>query len=646
MRKMLQALVGRPLDVRESTLLHRMSLVPLLAWIGLGADGLSSSCYGPEKGFLALRDHTFLVLPMAGLVTLTITVLSLGYMRVIRLFPGGGGGYVVATRLLGAGPGLVTGSALVLDYILTIAMSIASAQDHIFSFLPEEWRRFKLVAAVVVLALLTISNLRGVRESVLVLTPIFLTFLITHLLMISAAFITFGSQLGPFFRDWSGEASSAVRTHGLFPTLFLLFSAFAHGAGTFTGIEAVSNSTQILREPRVETARRTMFYMAVSLVVTAVGLLFGYLLAGVRATEGLTLNAVLFSKITTDWPIGGPLVIVSLLSAGALLIVAAQTGFIGGPRTLATMAGDRWVPARFAHMSNRLVIADGVVFMGIGALIFLIATAGNVERLVVLYSVSVFFTFVFSQLGMCAHWFQQAREGGKWMGGMATNGAAFLLSLALLCLMLYVELENGGWVGFVLVGTASGIGLTIRSHYRDVQQRLRLLDERMLSTLPEPPRTKPPKDPNAPTAVIVVSGFNGLGLHTLMRLHMLYPGYYRNFVFVSVGQVDYELTQHTEKMDHLATSTLQPLDQYRPYVESLGGHFEARVGVSTDVVEELERQCLEAARKYPRSVVFGSQLAFSGEPLLNRLLHSFVAYELQRRLHLAGMMMMIIPARV
>ena len=186
------------------------------------------------------------------------------------------------------------------------------------------------------------------------------------------------------------------------------------GAGTYTGIEAVSNGLPILREPRTVTGKRTMLYMALSLAFIAGGILVAYLLTGVEPQTGKTLNAVLFARLTDSWRIGGfhlgtPIVTFTLLTEGALLFVAAQTGFVGGPQVLATMAIDRWVPRRFSNLSERLVTQDGVLAMGLAAVLVLIGTHARVGVLVMLYAINVFVTFTLSQLGMSVHWWSERR---------------------------------------------------------------------------------------------------------------------------------------------------------------------------------------------------------------------------------------------
>ena len=172
-RAVKNVLIGHERELTERGLFHKLSLVALLAWVGLGADGLSSSCYGPEEAYKVLLAHPPLAVFIAMMTAATVVIICVSYSQIIALFPTGGGGYVVASRLLSPTAGVVSGSALLIDYVLTIAISVASGMDALFSFLPASWLAWKLVAAVGGVLFLTVLNLRGVRESVLLLAPVF-----------------------------------------------------------------------------------------------------------------------------------------------------------------------------------------------------------------------------------------------------------------------------------------------------------------------------------------------------------------------------------------------------------------------------------------------------------------------------------------
>src|SRR5271170_975929 len=267
---------------------------------------------------------------LAMLTALTVFIISASYSQTIDEFPSGGGGYLVATKLLGPRAGLTSGAALVIDYVLTISISIASGADAIFSFLPVSWLPFKFWVCVVVVILLVGMNLRGVKESVLSLLPIFIAFVLLHVFLITYALIDRAPEIPHALNYAVHEAHHAGSQIGFFVLIILFLRAYSLGGGTYTGIEAVSNGLPILREPRTVTGKRTMIYMATSLAFVAGGILFSYMLFAVEPIAGKTLNAVLFDKMARDWSlfgfhIGAPLVTVTLLTEGALLFVAAQT---------------------------------------------------------------------------------------------------------------------------------------------------------------------------------------------------------------------------------------------------------------------------------------------------------------------------------
>ena len=436
-RTLSNVIIGPPRDLRDPSIFHSLSLVAFLAWVGLGSDGLSSSCYGPEEAFLALGPHQYLAVFLALLMALTVFIISSSYAQTIDQFPTGGGGYIVATQLLGKYPGLVSGCALIVDYVLTVAISIASGADAIFSFLPESWLPYKFWLAIAVVILMVAMNLRGIKESVLALLPIFLAFVALHVLLVGYAFFSHASQLPVVAHDAISQVHQGFGVLGVVGLGIVFFRAYSMGAGTYTGIEAVSNGLPILREPRTVTGKRTMLYMAVSLAFIAGGILVAYLLAGVEPMRGKTLNAVLFENLTSHWHIGGfsisaPIVTITLITEGALLFVAAQTGFVGGPQVLATMATDRWVPRRFSNLSERLVTQDGVLAMGLAALLVLAGTRARVGVLVVLYAINVFVTFTLSQLGMSVLWLRDRKRIPTWKRKLAVNGVGCIFTALIL----------------------------------------------------------------------------------------------------------------------------------------------------------------------------------------------------------------------
>ena len=409
--------IGRARNIADKNIFHHMSLVALLAWVGLGADGLSSSCYGPEAAFRALNGHTHLSLFVAAASMLTITVICLSYSQTIELFPSGGGGYLVASKLLSPTLGVVSGCALIGDYILTIAISVASGADAVFSMLPVEWQVWKLKFSLGIVIFLTLLNLRGVKESVVLWVPIFFLFVATYTFGILWAISSHFGDLPGIAHGVIADSRSDCAEVGLFGFVALILRAYSLGAGTYTGIEAVSNGLNALREPRVQTGKRTMLYMGTSLSFVVGGLLLAYLLYDVQPVDGKTLNAVLFEKITAAWPawLAHGFVIAAMASSAALLFIAAQTGFFGGPRVLANMAGGPLDADALRHLERPAGHAKRRAAHGRARRCSSCSSpAASVDMLVVLYSINVFITFSLSQLGMVRHWWIARAAEPNW----------------------------------------------------------------------------------------------------------------------------------------------------------------------------------------------------------------------------------------
>lgn len=650
-RARLRALVvGRPRDLTDRTLFHRVSLVAVLAWVGLGADGLSSSCYGPEETYKALGAYPALSVFVALACVGTIAVLCASYRQIIERFPTGGGGYLVATRLLGPGAGVVSGSALLVDYVLTIAISVASGADALFSLLPAEYQSWKLGFACAGVAGMTVLNLRGVRESVLLWAPVFFAFIATHAV---AILLAVGLHLTDFSATTAavgGQIRAAHAELGLAAILVLLLKAFSVGAGTYTGIEAVSNGLPVLRAPQVETGKRTMTLMGVSLGVTAFGLLSAYLLVGARPVEGKTLNAVLFESITATWPAGlaTTFVLVSLVSATALLFIAAQAGFLDGPRVLATMALDRWLPGRFATLSDRLVAQNGILLMGGAALVVLVLTGGSVGLLVVLYSINVFLTFALSQLGMCVHWVGQRRLGERWVRGLAVNGIGLVVTASILAALSSIKFFEGGWVTLLATAGVVAMAWAIRRHYAGVSRRLQRLDDALalIESDPHPVALPRPGPGRGRTAVVLANGYNGLGVHTFLNIFRMFPSTFDRCVFVLVGAVDAGSFKGADRVERLREETRWQGEGYAELARRYGLDAEVKTDIGPDVMATVQSLAADALREHPGAVVFAGQLAFATETVWTRWLHNYVAFALQRIFCRQGVPFVIVPVRV
>lgn len=655
-------LVGKPLDLADRRVYQHISLVAFLAWVGLGADGLSSSCYGPAEAFANLQGHEYLAVFLALATVFTVAVISRCYSYIIEAFPSGGGGYLVASKMLGSWFGALSGCALVIDYVLTVTVSIAAAGEALFGLLAQgqanwsllglhqtEWKIAFDSAAIVVLILL---NLRGVKESINILLPIFLTFLVTHAILIFGVLGRHLTEVPELTEHIATQMSSDVSSpqFGWGFIIFAFLKAYSLGAGTYTGIEAVSNSMAVMREPRVATAQRTMLYMALSLAITAGGLMLAYLLLDLHASHGpgKTMNHVLTEKFVEFLPawIGVPFVWITMLSASALLVVAAQAGFIGGPKCLANMAHDSWVPHWFGSLSERLASHNGILLIGGAALIALWSTSGKVSELIVMYSINVFVTFTLSMAGMSLYWYVNRGKEKKWRSRLALFVFAAVMCGSILCVTIAFKFREGAWKTVAVTGALTVVSLLIRRYYGSVRQRLKGLDESLGTIDVKGEPNLAPPDPDQHTAVILVGGYSGLGVHTLLNSVRFVPNHFKNMIFISVGVVDSGNFKGAEEVEHLRTYTENSLERYVELARRLGFPSRAYMAIGTDVVDELEQLCRAVHRDFPKAVVFAGQLVFQRETWYGALLHNQTAYSLQRRLQWDGVPMVILPTRV
>jgi len=651
-------MIGGPRDPRDLRIFHKISLIAFFAWIGLGADGLSSSCYGPQEAYLALKGHFYLSVFVALATAITIFIISTSYSQIIEIFPHGGGGYLVASKLLSPSIGMVSGCALLIDYVLTIAVSVASGTDAIFSLLPVSGQTYKLTFAVFVILTLMLLNMRGVKESILFLMPIFLTFIATHIFIIIYAFSTHIPALPQVITAVRTDVGSTVSEVGFFGMLFLIMRAYSMGAGTYTGIEAVSNGMPVLREPRVQTAKRTMHYMAVSLAFMVLGLMLTYIFYNIRPQTGKTLNAILFQQATGGWNgnLSRIFILIALVSEAALLFVAAQTGFIDGPRVLGNMAVDRWFPTRFSVLSDRLVTQNGILIMSGLSIALMILSRGSVRFLVVLYSINVFITFSLSQLGMVRHWWNCRKNVEGWIRKLSVNGTGLILTSFVLVSMIIFKFNEGGWITLIITGMLVVLAVIIKQHYRQTMEILKRLDDLVLSVesadknimlggktnLGRPPQIYR----NAKTAVLLVNGFNGMGLHTLFNIIRLFGTEFKNFIFVEVGVIDTGNFKGVNQIENLEAKVKRDTKRYVDFMQRNNYYAEGKSAVGVDIVEEIDNVAADIIKRFPNAVFFGGQLIFTKDSFISKFLHNYTVFALQKRLYRQGIPFVILPIRV
>ena len=641
-----RVLIGRPRDLFDKSIFHSLALVPVLAWVGLGSDGLSSCAYGPEEAFKAIgAQHTYLGVALAVAVAGTVWLLALAYGNLISAFPTGGG-YGVATRMLGRRIGLVSGCALLVDYVLTITISVAAAGKALFSLLPPEWAHATLICELLALAGLTMINMRGAKESILALLPIFAVFVITHLLMIITGIIRQVPHVPEVAQQVADGWSNGIAELGLVAILAKLASAYAMSGSTYTGLEAVSNGLPLLREPRVANGQRTMLYLAISLSLAAAGMITCYLLWDIRPVEGKTMNAVLAERVSAGLPGATVFVWTTMISAGALLIAAAQAGFLSGPRVMSNLAIDGWLPRSFQTLSERLVTSNAILFLGLAAAGALLYTGGDVSQLAVLYTINVFLTFTFTMVAMLRYWWQQPAGTARRWRMLALYLLSSCVCGGILMATIVTQFDGLGQIALAVTGLLAAVCLLIHAHYQEVSARLRKLYME-LEHLPRTPRGDVGTiDRTKPVAVILVSRYGGIGIHTVLNVFRAFPQHFHGVIFISVGIVDSGKFKGEDSMAELRAETEGSLARYEELARSLGLPSASRCAVGLDVVVEAEHLCLELAKEYPRCTFFAGKVIFGRPKWYHALLHNDAAMAIQRRLQLAGRTVVVIPARM
>ena len=643
-------LLGPALDPFQPRSKRHITLAAFFAWVWLGADAMSSTAYGPEEAFLALGEHPGLGLYLAIATALTVFVIALAYNQVIELFPTGGGGYRVATRLLGPYAGLTAGVALVVDYAITIAISVASGIDALLSLMPPGYAIYRVPAGLLIIGVLVLLNLRGMKQSLTVLLPIFLGFIVIHAALIGVGLASHAHEFPPLVPATLSETGSLASQLGWTGVAALLLVAYAHGGGTYTGLEAVSNNVNLLAEPRVHTGKITMLYMASSLAFTAGGILLLYVLWDARPEEGKTLNAVVFGSIIQsfdwreEWMKQAAIFLVLALEAG-LLFVAANVGFLGGPSVLANMAVDSWVPHKFRYLSTRLVTQNGILVMGLAAMAMLLITSASVRLLVVVYSVSVFLTIALSLLGLYLYWWKHRAEK-IWLSRLGLSATGFLVCAVILSMLLTQKFTEGGWLAALVIVSSVAACLLVRHHYDWTKQQIRRIDE-AFAELPFGSVTVPPApDPEKPTAVFLVSTSRGGGLHALLWVQRMFPGHFSNFLFVNARSVDPQGYRGREDVEAVRTEANATLSYFVNFCHSKGWAAKSYLSFGTDPIEEVTKLGERVSAEFPNSIFFAAQLIFRYDNWFIRQMHNQAPLVLQRRFHLRGMQMIILPMRI
>lgn len=454
-------LIGPPITTQK---LSEKKLNKVRALAAFSPDALSSIAYANQEIYLGLlvagSVGLSMALPIGIAITVVLTIAALSYYQTIHAYPSGGGSYVVARSNLGMLPGLVAAAALMIDYVLTAAVSLTAGVDAIASAFPA-LISYRVQIALFLLALITLVNLRGLRETgTLMSIPVYL-FLFTYLPM-----LLFG--LFVLWRDGPGTMVVAAPPATQPLTLFIILHAFATGCTALTGIETISNGVPVFKSPESENAGRTLIIMALLM-----GLLF---LGSIGLTQSLAVIAAphetILSALARRVVGAGPAYFVIQLSTLLILTVAANSSFAGFPRVAAILAKDGFLPRQFTSLGDRLVFVNGIIMLAAATAILIIAFRGNSHLLVPLFAVGAFLAFTLSQSGMVLHWWRE--RGPQWQLKMLANGLGALATGVTLIVVGITKFLEGAWLTVILIPLLVLMFVQVRAHYREVSQELSL----------------------------------------------------------------------------------------------------------------------------------------------------------------------------
>ena len=454
---------GNPL---RTTALEEQKLSKLTALPVFASDALSSVAYATEEMLLALVVAGTVLLHFTLPITIVICALlglvTASYVQTIHAYPQGGGSYLVAHKNLGEWAGLVAAAALLIDYVLTVAVSISSGVFAMTSAFPE-LLPFNVALCLLAVALMAWANLRGVRESATVLAFPTYGFIGSLLLLIGVGLWRFYHgqiPVNPF------PASTGTHTLTQLGTILLLLRAFSSGCTAMTGIEAVSNGVPAFKKPEARNAGLTLIMLAGILATLFIGVT---ILA--RAMHILPLeNESVISQIAHKVFGTGPLYFAVQIFTLLILVLAANTSFAGFPRLGSILANDGYLPRQLANMGDRLAFSNGIIALAGAAAFFLVVFGGNTNSLIPLYAVGVFLAFLLSQTGMVWLWWK--RRGPRWIAKATVNGAGALATLIALLFIIESKFLDGAWIVVILIPTILVIFARIKAHYREAAPQM------------------------------------------------------------------------------------------------------------------------------------------------------------------------------
>ncbi len=471
-------LFGTPL---ENERIEEQRLPKVLALPIFSSDALSSVAYGTQEILLQLTIVGAAGMGYVTTVSWTIIglllLVALSYLQTVYAYPNGGGSYVVARENISVQAGLLAAAALLTDYVLTVAVSIAAGVQQVTSFIPA-LHGHEVGLCLAAIAFITIANLHGVRESgALFAMPTYFfllcmgSMLVTGILGPYLGYQPYPLHTTPEYQAWLARHQGAGPITGVVLVLLLL-KAFASGCAALTGIEAISNGVQAFRRPASRNAAQTMLMMAALLAVMFGGVSWLAQKLHVIYAHDFDSHTVIYWVASSVFHHNRALVGTVLFSTALILLLAANTSFNGFPRLVAILAKDRYMPRQMANLGDRLVFSNGIILLGLSAGLLVIAFQGHTDSLIPLYAVGVFLSFTLSQTGMVRHWMKE--RGPWWIGKAFFNGLGAVATCVVLGIIIFEKTAEGAWVVLIIIPAMMGWFAAVHRHYERLRAQLRI----------------------------------------------------------------------------------------------------------------------------------------------------------------------------
>jgi amino acid transporter len=456
-------LIGSPLPTHQ---LGEKRLNKIRALASFSPGALSSIAYANQEIYLGLvvagSAGLSLAWPIGLAITLLLVIVALSYYQTIQGYPSGGGSYVVARENLGTQPGLLAAAALLIDYLLTAAVSLTAGVEAIASAFPVLYG-VRVEIALAFLLIITIANLRGLRETgTLMAVPVYL-FLLAYLPLLA---------YGLFHLITGGSVPLAtIAPAATQPvTLFLVLHTFSTGCTALTGIEAISNGVPAFMPPESKNAGRTLIVMAFLMGILFAGSIGLTQFLGIISSPDETILSALARHLVGS---GGAFILIQLVTM-LILAVAANTSFAGFPQLAAILAKDGFLPRQFTGLGDRLVFGNGIIILSLATAVLIIISGGNSHTLIPLFAIGVFLAFTLSQAGMVNHWWQERKKNTSWFPKAAINGFGAVTTLATLLIIVVSKFVNGAWITVLLIPALIIFFHQVRRHYTTVGKQLNL----------------------------------------------------------------------------------------------------------------------------------------------------------------------------